>query len=56
MVTLTLDTEEQEILRAVLEEVLGDLRMEVAGTDRLDFREMLKHREVCLKRWIAALR
>ena len=50
MVTLDLDPDERQILKEVLESYLSDLRMEIADTDRMDFREMLKERkEVILK-------
>jgi hypothetical protein len=37
------------MLREILQSFLGDLRMEVAGTDQMDYREQLKLREVFLK-------
>ena len=33
------------MLREVLENYLSDLRMEIADTDSMDFREGLKHRK-----------
>jgi hypothetical protein len=49
MPSLTLEREESEMLREILESYLSDLRMEVADTDSYDFREMLKRKEVFLK-------
>jgi hypothetical protein len=53
MVHLDLTDEEQQILADLLEEAIGDLRMEIADTDRVDYREMLKHRERVLKKLLA---
>lgn len=52
---IELTAQESEILRGILEEYLGELRMEVAGTDSMDFREMLKEREVFVKKLLALL-
>ncbi len=50
MIQLDLKPNEIRILLEVLDSYLSDLRMEIADTDRLDFREMLKQRkEVLLK-------
>jgi hypothetical protein len=49
MVQIELTSEEAETLRAVLESYLSDLRMEIADTDSMDFRENLKKTEVFLK-------
>lgn len=48
MVTLDLDPDERRILTEVLESYLSDLRMEIADTDLMDFREMLKERKAVL--------
>jgi len=53
--TLTLTAHETEMLHSILEEYLGELRMEVAGTDSMDFREMLKEREVFVKKLLIVL-
>ncbi|HEY8469615.1 MAG TPA: hypothetical protein VIL18_08230 [Longimicrobiales bacterium] len=55
MVRLELDRVQADMLREMLESYLGDLRMEISQTDRLDFREDLKKREVLLKELIARL-
>jgi hypothetical protein len=53
--TLQLTTAEAATLADVLRSYLSDLRAEIAGTDRLEFREELKRTEVLLKRWLAEL-
>jgi hypothetical protein len=55
MVRLELDRVQADMLREMLESYLGDLRMEISQTDRLDFREDLKKREALLKDLIARL-
>ena len=56
MITLDLNDEEQKILTFVLESYLSDLRMEIAGTDRMDFREMLKERKAVIRKALDVLR
>lgn len=53
--TIQLADGEAEILKSVLEEYISDLRMEVANTDSMDFREELKRKEEFLKRLAAQL-
>ncbi len=48
MITLDLTGEEREILVFVLKSYLSDLRMEIADTDRMAFRDMLKERKAVL--------
>lgn len=48
MIRLELNPTEAETLRAALSSYLSDLRMEVADTDSLDYREMLKKNKVVL--------
>lgn len=55
MVRIDLNDEEREILRTVLESYLSDLRMEIADTDRKDFREMLKERKAVIQKSLQAL-
>lgn len=50
MVRLHLDPTEAEVLRMVLESYLSDLRMEIADTDSMDYREKLKSRKLVLRR------
>jgi hypothetical protein len=49
MVSIELNPEEAEMLREVLSIYLSDLRMEIADTDSMDYRETLKKTEVFLK-------
>ena len=55
MMQVTLTIEEGAALREILRGCLGDLRMEIAGTESFRFREHLKEQEVCLKRIIDQL-
>jgi hypothetical protein len=55
MITLELQESEAAMLREILESVLSDLRMEIAGTDRLDWRDSLRERKVLLEELIARL-
>ena len=48
VVRLDLSREEREIMIDVLETFLSDLRMEIANTDRQDFRDLLKKRKAVL--------
>lgn len=48
VIRLDLTREEREILFDVLDTFLSDLRMEIANTDRQDFRDMLKKRKAVL--------
>ncbi|HEY3173632.1 MAG TPA: hypothetical protein VGK86_13775 [Thermoanaerobaculia bacterium] len=54
--TIQLAEEEAEVLRSVLEEYISELRMEVANTDSMDFRENLKRKEEILKALVNQLR
>ena len=45
MLHLALNDEEQRVLTEILENALGDLRMEVSETGSSDSKKMLKHRE-----------
>ncbi len=49
MPRIDLSPEESATLREILESYLGDLRMEIAATDALEFRESLKQREEVVK-------
>lgn len=55
MIQFDLSEEERQVLLEMLESALSDLRMEIADTDSMDFREMLKGRKEVLKKVIAAL-
>ena len=55
MVQITLTPEEAIILRDILNHYMSDLRMEIADTDAMDFREKLKNEEVFLNRLLRQL-
>jgi hypothetical protein len=55
MVQLVLTAEEATLLGEILTSYLSDLRMEIADTEAMDFREALKQREVFLKRLLQTL-
>lgn len=56
MIHLDLHDDERDILVAVLENYLSDLRMEISNTDRLDFREMLRERKAVIVKVVEALK
>ncbi len=55
MIQLDLSDSERRTLLEMLESVLSDLRMEIADTDRKDFRDMLKARKAVLRKLMEAL-
>jgi hypothetical protein len=55
MIQLDLSDEEAGILSEILEMAHSDLRMEIADTDRKDFRDMLKGRKAVVAKAIEAL-
>jgi uncharacterized protein (DUF2164 family) len=55
MAQITLTQEEAAALRDILRSYLSDLRMEVADTDSMQFRENLKREEVLLKKLLQQL-
>lgn len=55
MINLELTKEEEDILAMVLESYLSDLRMEIADTDSMDFRESLKKKKDVLKKVLETL-
>jgi hypothetical protein len=52
---LNLAEGEVEVLRDVLTDYLSDLRMEIADTDQLDFRDTLKERKRVLEKVLEVL-
>ncbi|HHT9114251.1 MAG: hypothetical protein HZA47_04450 [Planctomycetes bacterium] len=56
MIHLELAQVEKEMLIDILENDLSDLRMEIADTDSLDFREMLTKQKEVLKKVLETLR
>ncbi len=55
MATIQMTAPETSMLCDILESYLGDLRMEVANTDSLDFRTKLKDREEFIKDLLSRL-
>ncbi len=55
MIEIDLTPEEVEILAEVLDTALSDLRMEMADTDRMEFREILKARKAVIEKALASL-
>ena len=55
MAQITLNNDETLMLKGILESYLSDLRMEVADTDRREYRDELKVEEVFLKDLIGRL-
>lgn len=49
MIQFMITEEERELLIDILETDISELRMEIADTDRREYREMLKNREVLMK-------
>jgi len=56
MIQLDLTKEEKDILIGILEDDLSDLRMEIADTDNMDFREKLKNQKAVLQKVLETLR
>ncbi|HEX9303209.1 MAG TPA: hypothetical protein VGA31_02040 [Thermoanaerobaculia bacterium] len=54
--TIEFAEEEARLLQSVLEEYISELRMEIANTDSMDFREDLKRKEEILKSLVDQLR
>ena len=55
MSQLELGPEEVEVLRQVFDTYLSDLRMEIAATDRMEFRDELKRQEAVLRQVLERL-
>jgi hypothetical protein len=55
MVHLEMKPTEAEVLRMVLESYLSDLRMEIADTDSMDYREKLKGRKTILRKIVSMI-
>jgi len=53
--TIQIAEDEVEVLRSVLEEYISELRMKVANTDSMDFRDDLKRKEEVLKALVGRL-
>ncbi|HON37310.1 MAG: hypothetical protein ACOX3E_13485 [Desulfomonilia bacterium] len=55
MFSVDLTAEEKDVLHNMLSNYVSDLRMEIADTDRQDFREMIKKQKEILQKIIDAL-
>ncbi len=55
MIRVDLTAEERDVLHNMLSNYVSDLRMEIADTDRQDFREMIRQRKEILQKIINAL-
>ncbi len=55
MVRLELDDKEARILAEILRYHLSELRMEIADTDSMNFRETLKEKEALIRRILKEL-
>jgi hypothetical protein len=53
---VSLDIEQAQVLREMLENTLTQLRVESARADSHDFREMLHHREEVVESMLTKLR
>lgn len=49
MAGLEISDREVELLREILQSYFADLRMEIAGTDNKEMREVLKEKELSIK-------
>jgi hypothetical protein len=56
MISLDLSSVECEILADVLASYLSDLRMEIADTDSMDFRDRLKQRKSVVEKVLGEVR
>ena len=55
MITLTLNDQEQEVLKDILECTLSELHSEIVHTDNLCFKQALKDRKELLLRLLSEL-
>ena len=55
VIQIDLTKDEQRELAFVLENILGELRMEIAHTDRMDFRDILKNRKRVVRKLLDTL-
>jgi len=52
MFQLNLTDEERTLLSELLDVAISEIRMEIADTDRREYREFLKNREVLMKKML----
>lgn len=56
MADFVMTDEERQLLESILEELVSDLRMEIASTDRQDFRDDLKRKKVLIQKVLESVR
>jgi acetolactate synthase small subunit len=56
MIAVELSSDEAEELRAILDDYLSDLRMEIVDTEAHDFRVKLKKRKELIEKLLSQLR
>lgn len=56
MADFVMSDEERQLLESILEELVSDLRMEIASTDRQDFRDDLKRRKLLIQKLLESVR
>ena len=52
MFQLNMTDEERTLLSELLDVAISEIRMEIADTDRREYREFLKNREVLMKKML----
>jgi hypothetical protein len=55
MLSIDITSAERDVLREMVSGMLSELRMEIADTDRLEYREMLRARKSVLQRVLDAI-
>ncbi len=55
MLSIEFTTAERDVLREMVSGMISELRMEIADTDRLEYREMLRARKNVLQRVLDAI-
>lgn len=55
MISIDFTSAERKLLREMIDGMLSELRMEIADTDRLEYREMLRARKLVLQRMLDAI-
>ncbi len=56
MITIDIDKKEKDVLENVIENYLSDLRMEIADTDSMEFKEGLKEKKGVLNKVLTELK
>jgi hypothetical protein len=55
VISIDFSSAERKLLREMIDGMLSELRMEIADTDRLEYREMLRARKLVLQRMLDAI-